>query len=907
MSDKKKQLFLIDGTALIYRSYYAMMRNPLITSDGRPTGAVFGFVSTVLSLLERENPDYFAIVFDVGKPTFRHERYELYKANRKPPPDDLIPQFPIIEDVTKAMNIPVFSQVGVEADDILATFAEMLKGSDVYTFIVSSDKDLMQLVNENLSMCNLRKMGMASEIIDSRAVEEKMGVPPDRVLDLLALMGDSSDNIPGVRGIGPKTAAKLLQEYGSFEGVFEHVEEVKGKNRERLIEDKEKAELSRELATLKTDVELSAELKDLIRKPMDAQTVEAIFRDLEFFSLIPKIQQFVEQIKENEKPNLTKKDYEKIITLPDLKNLFERLKKSKIVSYDLETTSLDPLTTEIVGIAVSTKQNSGFYIPLKFPEKDGELFAENDQKFVLKLLEDLFGQRDIIFTGQNLKFDCAVLKNHGVNNFRADFDTMIAAYLLDPGARSYKLANIALRYLHIEMQPIEDLIGKGKNEISFDQVSLSDAVNYACEDADVALQLTMMFQKSLEENGLLPLFEKVEIPLLSVLLEMEQIGLFLDTKFLESISNKMEKSLAELIQKIYDLAGEEFNINSTKQLREILFEKLDLPKLKRTKTGYSTDVTVLTQLQHIHDLPKKLLEYREIQKLKSTYVDAFPKLVHSKTERVHSSFNQTITVTGRLSSINPNFQNIPIRTKMGREIRKAFVPQKNGWKILSADYSQVELRIMAELSQDEHLIASFQNGEDIHAATAALVNNCKSDEVTPEMRRTAKVANFGIMYGAGAFRMSSELGMTMKEAQIFIDEYFEKYVGIKQYVERTIAEARDKKYASTLLGRKRYLPQINDRNFNVRQSAERMAINMPIQGTAADLIKLAMIEIHREIASCDDIKMILQVHDELVFEVNEVAVDNYSELIRDKMQNALSLSVPLVVDIGVGKSWFEAH
>lgn len=907
MSDKKKQLFLIDGTALIYRSYYAMMRNPLITSDGRPTGAVFGFVSTVLSLLERENPDYFAIVFDVGKPTFRHERYELYKANRKPPPDDLIPQFPIIEDVTKAMNIPVFSQVGVEADDILATFAEMLKGSDVYTFIVSSDKDLMQLVNENLSMCNLRKMGMASEIIDSRAVEEKMGVPPDRVLDLLALMGDSSDNIPGVRGIGPKTAAKLLQEYGSFEGVFEHVEEVKGKNRERLIEDKEKAELSRELATLKTDVELSAELKDLIRKPMDAQTVEAIFRDLEFFSLIPKIQQFVEQIKENEKPNLTKKDYEKIITLPDLKNLFERLKKSKIVSYDLETTSLDPLTTEIVGIAVSTKQNSGFYIPLKFPEKDGELFAENDQKFVLKLLEDLFGQRDIIFTGQNLKFDCAVLKNHGVNNFRADFDTMIAAYLLDPGARSYKLANIALRYLHIEMQPIEDLIGKGKNEISFDQVSLSDAVNYACEDADVALQLTMMFQKSLEENGLLPLFEKVEIPLLSVLLEMEQIGLFLDTKFLESISNKMEKSLAELIQKIYDLAGEEFNINSTKQLREILFEKLDLPKLKRTKTGYSTDVTVLTQLQHIHDLPKKLLEYREIQKLKSTYVDAFPKLVHSKTERVHSSFNQTITATGRLSSINPNFQNIPIRTKMGREIRKAFVPQKNGWKILSADYSQVELRIMAELSQDEHLIASFQNGEDIHAATAALVNNCKSDEVTPEMRRTAKVANFGIMYGAGAFRMSSELGMTMKEAQIFIDEYFEKYVGIKQYVERTIAEARDKKYASTLLGRKRYLPQINDRNFNVRQSAERMAINMPIQGTAADLIKLAMIEIHREIASCDDIKMILQVHDELVFEVNEVAVDNYSELIRDKMQNALSLSVPLVVDIGVGKSWFEAH
>lgn len=907
MSDKKKQLFLIDGTALIYRSYYAMMRNPLITSDGRPTGAVFGFVSTVLSLLERENPDYFAIVFDVGKPTFRHERYELYKANRKPPPDDLIPQFPIIEDVTKAMNIPVFSQVGVEADDILATFAEMLKGSDVYTFIVSSDKDLMQLVNENLSMCNLRKMGMASEIIDSRAVEEKMGVPPDRVLDLLALMGDSSDNIPGVRGIGPKTAAKLLQEYGSFEGVFEHVEEVKGKNRERLIEDKEKAELSRELATLKTDVELSAELKDLIRKPMDAQTVEAIFRDLEFFSLIPKIQQFVEQIKENEKPNLPKKDYEKIITLPDLENLFERLKKSKIVSYDLETTSLDPLTTEIVGIAVSAKQNSGFYIPLKFPEKDGELFAENDQKFVLKLLEDLFGQRDIIFTGQNLKFDCAVLKNHGVNNFRADFDTMIAAYLLDPGARSYKLANIALRYLHIEMQPIEDLIGKGKNEISFDQVSLSDAVNYACEDADVALQLTMMFQKSLEENGLLPLFEKVEIPLLSVLLEMEQIGLFLDTKFLESISNKMEKSLAELIQKIYDLAGEEFNINSTKQLREILFEKLDLPKLKRTKTGYSTDVTVLTQLQHIHDLPKKLLEYREIQKLKSTYVDAFPKLVHSKTERVHSSFNQTITATGRLSSINPNFQNIPIRTKMGREIRKAFVPQKNGWKILSADYSQVELRIMAELSQDEHLIASFQNGEDIHAATAALVNNCKSDEVTPEMRRTAKVANFGIMYGAGAFRMSSELGMTMKEAQIFIDEYFEKYVGIKQYVERTIAEARDKKYASTLLGRKRYLPQINDRNFNVRQSAERMAINMPIQGTAADLIKLAMIEIHREIASCDDIKMILQVHDELVFEVNEVAVDNYSELIRDKMQNALSLSVPLVVDIGVGKSWFEAH
>ncbi|MBL7052704.1 MAG: DNA polymerase I, partial [Candidatus Marinimicrobia bacterium] len=824
MSDKKKQLFLIDGTALIYRSYYAMMRNPLITSDGRPTGAVFGFVSTVLSLLERENPDYFAIVFDVGKPTFRHERYELYKANRKPPPDDLIPQFPIIEDVTKAMNIPVFSQVGVEADDILATFAEMLKGSDVYTFIVSSDKDLMQLVNENLSMCNLRKMGMASEIIDSRAVEEKMGVPPDRVLDLLALMGDSSDNIPGVRGIGPKTAAKLLQEYGSFEGVFEHVEEVKGKNRERLIEDKEKAELSRELATLKTDVELSAELKDLIRKPMDAQTVEAIFRDLEFFSLIPKIQQFVEQIKENEKPNLPKKDYEKIITLPDLENLFERLKKSKIVSYDLETTSLDPLTTEIVGIAVSAKQNSGFYIPLKFPEKDGELFAENDQKFVLKLLEDLFGQRDIIFTGQNLKFDCAVLKNHGVNNFRADFDTMIAAYLLDPGARSYKLANIALRYLHIEMQPIEDLIGKGKNEISFDQVSLSDAVNYACEDADVALQLTMMFQKSLEENGLLPLFEKVEIPLLSVLLEMEQIGLFLDTKFLESISNKMGKSLAELIQKIYDLAGEEFNINSTKQLREILFEKLDLPKLKRTKTGYSTDVTVLTQLQHIHDLPKKLLEYREIQKLKSTYVDAFPKLVHSKTERVHSSFNQTITATGRLSSINPNFQNIPIRTKMGREIRKAFVPQKNGWKILSADYSQVELRIMAELSQDEHLIASFQNGEDIHAATAALVNNCKSDEVTPEMRRTAKVANFGIMYGAGAFRMSSELGMTMKEAQIFIDEYFEKYVGIKQYVERTIAEARDKKYASTLLGRKRYLPQINDRNFNVRQSAERMAI-----------------------------------------------------------------------------------
>ena len=907
MSDKKKQLFLIDGTALIYRSYYAMARNPLVTSDGRPTGAVFGFVSTVLSLLERENPDYFAVVFDTGKPTFRHERYELYKANRKPPPDDLIPQFSIIEDVTRAMNIPVFLQVGVEADDVLATFAEQMKNSDIHTFILSSDKDLMQLVNENLSMCNLRKMGMAPEIIDSRAVEEKMGVPPEKVLDLLALMGDNSDNIPGVRGIGPKTAAKLLQEFGSFDGVFEHADEVKGKNRERLIEDKQKAELSRELATLKTDVELSTELEDLVRKPMDSQSVEAIFRDLEFFSLIPKMMQFAEQTKEQENFNQPKKDYEKIMTRSDLENLFERMKESEIISYDLETTSLDPLNAEIVGIALSNKSNSGFYIPLKFPEKTAELFAENDQGFVLELLADLFEHWEIIFTGQNLKFDCAVLKNHGFKILRADFDAMIAAYLLDPGARSYNLKSLALRYLHTEMLPIEDLIGKGKNEITFDQVPLSDAIDYSCEDADTARQLTVLFQSLLKENGLLPLFEKVEIPLLSVLLEMEQTGIFLDTKFLGDISNRMEKSLAELIKKIYELAGEEFNINSTKQLREILFEKLNLPTLKKTKTGYSTDVTVLTQLQHIHDLPKKLLEYREIKKLKSTYVDAFPKLVHPQTNRVHSSFNQTVTATGRLSSVNPNFQNIPIRTEMGREIRKAFVPQNKGWKILSADYSQVELRIMAELSQDEHLLASFQNGEDIHAATAALVNNCKSDEVTPEMRRTAKVANFGIMYGAGAFRMSSELGMTMKEAQTFIDGYFEKYAGIKRFIERTIYEARDKKYVSTLLGRKRYLPQINDRNFNVRQSAERMAINMPIQGTAADLIKLAMIEIHREIVNSDDIKMILQVHDELVFEVSEASVERYSDLIRDKMQNALSLSVPLVVEIGVENSWFEAH
>ncbi len=897
-----KTLYLIDGYAMLYRSHFALIRNPLINSKGMHTSALFGFINQILKLINNDKPDLMVAAFDTSKKTFRHEKYPDYKATREKMPDEMIGQLPYLWKILESMGIPTLEKPGFEADDIIGTLASMASKENLEVYIVSGDKDFMQLVNENIFLYTPSGRKADIKIYDRNGVIDKWGVPPEKIIDLLGLMGDASDNVPGVPGVGEKTAVKLIKEYGSLEASLDHADEVKNKRaREGLQNARSEALLSKDLVTIDTNMDLNIDFSTLKTNDIDKESLALIFQELEFETLQKQI--LGDDIPISKKKDAPKKDYRTLYSEEDIKNFLGSIKEGEWLSFDIETTSVNPMSCDIVGFSFSNKQNTGVYIPIHWPDSKDSLFDDYITK-VLELMRPVMENGLIPKTGQNVKFDSLILLRNGIKVAGIKFDTMIAAHLLKPELRSFKLENLSLEYLDYAMVPIEDLIGKGKDQISMAEVDIDKISFYASEDADIALQLTYIFEKKLDDENLSKFFNEIEIPLLPVLTEMEFNGMYIDSDLLKTMSIKIGKKLDGLIKDIYQESGFEFNINSTQQLAKILFDIKGLPEIKKRSTAED----VLERLKGQHLLPELVLEYRKLNKLKNTYIDALPELKLPSTGRIHSTFNQTITATGRLSSSNPNFQNIPIKTEEGREIRKAFKSNNRDWVIFSADYSQIELRIMAHLSQDTSLVDAFNNGDDIHSRTAADVYNVSINDVQPSMRRTAKIVNFGLLYGAGPFRMSQELGIPQKEAKALIEKYFDTYSGIKKYVEDTMQKAKKNRFVKTLLGRKRPVWDIDSSNHLHREAAKRMAINMPIQGTSAEMIKIAMTSVSNHLNEHKmKSKLVLQIHDELVFETPKNELNDLENMVVDKMVNALPLSVPIEVDSGFGQSWYEAH
>ncbi len=927
---KKEKLFLLDGTALTYRAYYAFIGRPLVTSGGMNVSAVYGFTNSLIKILEEEKPDYIAVVFDSSQPTFRHEMHPEYKATREKMPEDMAIQLQKLKEVIEAFNIPILEIPGYEADDVMGTIAKIAESKGIETYLVTGDKDFLQLVSPMVKIYRPTK-GLADiEIVDVDKVKQEWGVTPEQIVDVLGLMGDKVDNVPGVPGIGEKTAVQLIKEFGSIENLIKNVDRIPTqKIKENLKSSIEKALLSKTLVTIKTDVPLDINIYSLKASQPNREKLAELFYELEFKSLIKKLgltsavrEVEEEKIEEQKKPikyssiKTEPHQYHIIKNIDELKDLVDKLKSADLVSFDTESTGIEPLNADLIGISFAVKPGEAFYVPVSVETTSSDSLFELEKKkktqgieieTVLKYVKPILEDPGIKKCGQNLKYDMLLMAKYGVWISGISFDTMVAGYILNPEG-SHTLEALAKEYLKYQVIPISQLIGEGRFQRKMSEVPVEKVAEYACEDADVTLKLVDKLKNELEKREQLKLCEEVEFPLVEVLAHMEFSGVKLDTDLLREMSKELDRMLDNLTHDIYRLAGTEFNINSPQQLADVLFKKLKLPPVKTTKTGYSTDVEVLEELAKEHPIAEKLLEYRQIQKLKSTYVDALPKLVNPKTGKVHTSFNQTGTATGRLSSSDPNLQNIPIRTEIGREIRKAFIPSEPDWFIMSADYSQIELRIMAHLSGDENLISAFRKGLDIHSSTAASVFGVRPEDVNYEMRRKAKEVNFGIMYGISPYGLSQRLGIPQPEAKKIIEVYFQRFPKVKEYIDKTIAEARQKGYVATLLGRRRYVPDINSRNRTVREFAERTAINMRIQGTAADLIKLAMVRIYDEMKKRKfKSKMILQVHDELVFDVAPDEVEQLKEIVLDKMQNALQLDVPLVVELGVGKNWYEAH
>jgi DNA polymerase I len=840
-------------------------------------------------------------------------------------PDDLAAEMPVIRDLVRAFNIPVLESEGYEADDVMGTVAVRAAEQGVDVFLVTGDKDMTQIVSPRIRMYTLSKGGGGTdaEITGPSEVEAKWGVKPDRIVDLFGLMGDASDNVPGVRGIGPKTARELIGEFGSIDAIYRKLDKIpRAAVRDKLSAGRDLAALSRDLVTLRTDLEIPVSLDDLAVRPVDREKAIAMFKELEFTRFLNVL---IELDKGKpaagaaaETPAPAGRNYRIAQSDSEIAALAASLDSVPMFAVDLETTSLHPMDAEIVGLSFSWKEGEAWYVPVRLPGThfSGDLFTSDqgaDSLAALKRLKPVLENPGVRKCGQNIKYDMLVLRRHGVELAGVDFDTMVAAYVINPSARAFGIDALALEYLNLQKIPTKSLIGTGAKQISMAEVELEKISEYACEDAETAFRLRVLFEPRLKAASLEPLFHEVEMPLVGVLVDMEENGVSLDTEFLGRMSRDMEKELESIRAEILSIAGEPFNINSTQQLGRILFEKLKVHEAagwkrpRKTKTGYATDVSVLEALSS-HPLPKKLLDYRQLQKLKSTYVDALPAIVNPKTGRVHASFNQTVAATGRLSSSDPNLQNIPIRTDLGREIRKAFIPRDRRWSILSADYNQIELRIMAHLSGDETLIESFRNGEDVHRRTAAEVFGLAPGEVTDEKRRQAKTINFGILYGMGAFGLATRLGIPNEEAQRFITAYFARYPRVSEFITNTIAEAHRNGYVTTILNRRRYLPELRSDNRNLRDFAERTAVNTPIQGAAADLIKIAMIRIEERLKKERwNSLMILQIHDELVFEVPDEEVEKLTDMVRKEMEGAIRLSVPVKADVGVGKNWFEAH
>jgi DNA polymerase-1 len=945
MADQKR-LFLLDAYALIFRGYYALIKNPRINSKGMDTSAIMGFVNSLFDVIKREKPDHLAVCFDKDGSTERTELFAEYKANRLETPDAIRVAIPIIQDILKAMHIPCIEVSGLEADDIIGTLAKQAEKEGYKVYMVTPDKDFGQLVSENIFMYRPSRMGNGVEIWGIPEIQNRFGVEhPEQVIDYLGMMGDASDNIPGLPGVGDKTAKKFIAEFGTLEGLLANTDKLKGKMKEKVEENAELGRLSRKLATICVTCDVTFDAKDYELSEPDSEGVQKIFEELEFRRLK---EQFLRIFSEeaavtDEKVNsdepqpkkepqaagsgqfslfgstgdspATLKEFSSRKTINDVSHVYQsvssgmgmklflqNLMKQSVVCFDTETTSLNPLVAELVGIAFSWEAGKGFYVP--FPEE-----RENAQELI-EQLRPFFEAENIEKIGQNLKYDIKVLHKYNVPVKGSLFDTMIAHYLINPDMR-HNMDVLAETYLNYTPVSITELIGKkGKNQLSMREVSIERQTEYAVEDADITFQLAKQFAKELKEAKTEDLFRNIEIPLVNVLADMELEGINLDIEFLNSLSKDLENDIKNLEVKIYKEAGEEFNIASPKQLGDILFNKLKLvDKPKKTKTGqYSTSEDVLSYLAKEHQIIKDVLNYRGLAKLKSTYIDALPEQVEESTGRVHTDYMQTVAATGRLSSNNPNLQNIPIRTERGRQVRKAFIPRDNNYLLLAADYSQIELRIIASLSEETTMIEAFKNGEDIHASTASKVFNVPLDEVTRDQRSNAKTVNFGIIYGVSAFGLSNQTDLSRTEAKELIDTYYKTYPKLRNYISDQIDFAREHGYVQTVLGRRRYLKDINGSNAIVRGAAERNAVNAPIQGSAADIIKIAMINIHRKLKEGDfKTKMLLQVHDELVFDVFKPELEDLQVMIKTEMENAYELLVPLDVELGIGTNWLEAH
>ena len=933
MSDKK--LFLLDGHALVYRAHYAFIGRPLINSKGMNTSAVAGFVRTLWDLIRNEHPTHLAVSFDLPTPTFRHEMFPEYKANREAQPEDITFALPYIQTILEGFKIPIVTVDGYEADDVIGTLAKQAEKEGYTVYMVTPDKDFAQLVSDNCLLYKPSRMGNGIEIWGVNEVCENWSIKrTEQVIDILGLQGDAVDNIPGIPGIGPKTAAKLLEKYETVENLLAHADELAGKQKENVETYAEQALLSKQLATIDTKAPIQFDPHTFELEPYDARHLAEIFKELEFRTLARQI------LGEEDNPvpgpssnsgvqgslfpnepvvqrqasppahsmaEKTSADVDHSYHLADTPAkrtaLVQLLSEQFTFCMDTETTHIDPNMAELVGLSFSVKPHEAWYVPV--PENREEALA------VVREFQPVLENPDIQKIGQNLKYDAIVLKWYGIGIKGPIFDTMIAHYLIEPELR-HGMDYLAETYLKYQPIPIETLIGKkGGQQKTMREVPIAEVVEYAAEDADITLQLKDYLAPRLEKEGLQELYRKMEEPLISVLVDMEYHGINVDVGYLNQYSGELEKEIVDLEQQIYESAGTRFNIASPKQVGEVLFDQLKVPyRWKKTKTGqYSTDEEKLTELSHEHPVIEFILSHRGLTKLKSTYVDALPKMVNPRTGRIHSSFNQALAATGRLSSNNPNLQNIPIRTPEGAKVREAFIPQNKDYLLLAADYSQIELRLIAEISGDAAMLEAFQSGQDIHRATAARVFGVPFDAVTKEQRYRAKTVNFSIIYGAGSLNLSKQLDIGRSEAKDLIDNYFREYKGLKTYMEKTVEEARKKGFVTTLMGRRRYLRDIDSRNGVMRSHAERNAINTPIQGTAADLIKLAMIDIHQLLVEGNyKTKMILQVHDELVFDAHQDEIEILMPLIEDKMKHAMPhLKVPILVEMGVGKNWLEAH
>lgn len=924
----KKKLFLLDGHALVYRAHYAFINRPLINSKGINTSAITGFVRFLWDVLKNQGASHVAVAFDPPGLTFRHNDYPEYKANREAQPEDIQIALPYIQKIVEAFNIPIMSVPSYEADDVIGTVSKQAEKQGFEVYMVTPDKDFAQLVSDKIKIYKPSRQGNGAEILGVEEVLEKWNIDRvDQVIDVLGMQGDSVDNIPGIPGIGAKTAVKLLKQFGSLEGVLDNIDKLKGKQKENVFNFAEQGKKSKWLATIKTDAPIEFNADRYIVEPYNREALTELFKELEFRTLADSILGSPELVqgdlfgsskaKEDAKPSAgtddyaigeqnienTEHDYSFVDSRTDMQALAQTLSAQSLFSFDTETTGIDANQAELVGMSFSYEHHKGYYVPV--PENKEQALE------VVAIFKDILENESILKIGQNIKYDILMMKWYGVDVKGNFFDTMIAHYLLEPDLR-HKLDYISESLLNYKMVPIENLIGKrGKNQLSMRDVDPQKVSDYAAEDADVTLQVFSELQTQLKVTELEDLFHTIETPLINVLAQMEYEGVRIDGDFLNGYSKKLETLILDEEKAIYEVAGVRFNIASPKQVGEVLFDKLKIPyRWRKTNSGqYSTDVEKLNELASEHDIVNKILEYRKYSKLKSTYVDALPLMINPKTGRVHSNFNQARAATGRLSSENPNLQNIPIKDEAGREIRKAFIPRDEDHILLAADYSQIELRLIAEISGDDFMLEAFHEGRDFHRATAAKVYKVEFDEVTPEQRRNAKTVNFSIIYGAGATNLSRQLNIRRTDAKALIDNYFEQFKGLKAYMNDTVDFAREHGYVKTLGGRKRILRDINSRNGLARSNAERMAINTPIQGSAADMIKLAMIRIHKLLAEKPfKTKMIMQVHDELVFDVYKPELEELRNLIIDNMKDALpGISVPILVEVGTGLNWLEAH